>query len=54
MMRELCAQYPGYEFSKHKGYGTKEHIDLLRLHGPCEAHRRTFQPVADMLKAATR
>ena len=54
LMVELHERFPQYNFLKHKGYGTKEHIDLLRLHGPCEAHRRTFQPVADMLRAAAR
>src|SRR5512139_752369 len=54
LMVDLHERYPQYNFLKHKGYGTKEHIDLLRFHGPCEAHRRTFQPVADMLKAAAR
>jgi len=51
LMRELHDRYPQYNFRKHKGYGTREHIELLRLHGPCEAHRRTFQPIADMLRA---
>jgi ribonuclease HII len=54
LMRELHERYPLYNFQKHKGYGTKEHIDMLRLHGPCDAHRRTFQPVAGMLRAAGR
>jgi ribonuclease HII len=54
LMRELHERYPQYNFLKHKGYGTKEHIDMLRLHGPCAAHRRTFQPVAGMLQAAGR
>jgi len=54
MMLELHAQYPQYNFQKHKGYGTKEHLLLLGVHGPCEAHRRTFNPVARMLKGETR
>ena len=54
MMRELHDRYPQYNFKKHKGYGTKEHIELIRLHGPCGAHRRTFQPIADMLRAEAR
>lgn len=49
MMLELHAQYPRYNFHKHKGYGTKEHLQLINEHGPCEAHRRTFHPVARML-----
>lgn len=54
LMRDLHERYPQYNFLKHKGYGTREHIDMLRLHGPCDAHRRTFQPLADMLRAVPR
>lgn len=50
MMLELHERYPQYNFRKHKGYGTSEHLALLREHGPCEAHRRTFAPVAGMLQ----
>lgn len=45
LMVELAAQYPEYGFDRHKGYGTKAHLDALRLHGPCPAHRRGFAPV---------
>lgn len=41
-MTEMDLQYPGYGFAKHKGYGTKEHIEALKRLGPCEIHRRTF------------
>ena len=34
--------YPEYGFAKHKGYGTKAHMDALREFGPCPIHRRTF------------
>jgi ribonuclease HII len=46
LMVELDAQYPQYGFGRHKGYGVREHLEALRKHGPCPAHRRTFQPVA--------
>jgi len=49
IMRELHKKYPRYNFQKHKGYGTKEHLLLLREHGPCDAHRKTFSPVARLL-----
>ncbi len=39
---ELEAQYPQYQFAKHKGYGTKLHYAMLDQYGPCPAHRRTF------------
>jgi len=50
MMLELDRKFPLYHFRKHKGYGTKEHLVLLREHGPCEAHRKSFRPVAVMIK----
>lgn len=34
--------YPAYGFAKHKGYGTKAHMDALRRLGPCPIHRRSF------------
>ena len=39
---ELNAQYPQYQFAKHKGYGTKLHYEMLDQYGPCPAHRVTF------------
>ncbi len=39
---ELEAQYPQYQFAKHKGYGTKLHYAMLDQYGPCPAHRRSF------------
>lgn len=38
----LDEAYPQYNFKKHKGYGTKEHIDALIKYGPCEIHRPSF------------
>ena len=42
MMAEYEGTYAGYGFAKHKGYGTKEHIESLKRLGPCPIHRRTF------------
>ena len=50
MMTELCAQYPGYLFSKHKGYGTPEHQEALARLGPCAIHRRSFKRVQEALE----
>jgi len=44
-MVELDRRYPGYGFANHKGYGTPEHLAALRVHGVCEIHRRSFEPV---------
>jgi len=41
-MRDMDKEYPVYGFSKNKGYGTKQHIDALKEHGPCPIHRKTF------------
>lgn len=41
-MEELDAQYPGYGFAAHKGYGTKAHYQALDVLGPCPIHRRSF------------
>ena len=42
LMREYDKEYPQYGFAKHKGYGTKDHIEALRTYGPAPIHRRTF------------
>lgn len=42
MMAEYDEAMPGYGFGKHKGYGTKAHIESLKRLGPCPIHRRTF------------
>ena len=38
----LDAQYPQYGIAKHKGYGTKQHMDALRTYGPSPIHRKQF------------
>jgi ribonuclease HII len=40
--------YPQYGFSKHKGYGTAQHLAALQMHGACPEHRKTFRPVAEV------
>lgn len=42
IMEEYDSLYPEYGFAKHKGYGTKAHIDALKENGPCLIHRKTF------------
>jgi len=48
MMLEIDREFPEFGFAKHQGYGTKEHLEALRRHGPCRHHRRSFQPVAQL------
>ena len=49
IMREFAKKYTKYGFEKHKGYGTKSHIDILKKLGPCDIHRKSFDPVKSML-----
>jgi ribonuclease HII len=44
-MARLHERFPQYGFDRHKGYSTAEHLELLVKHGPCEIHRRSFDPV---------
>jgi ribonuclease HII len=46
MLHQLHEEFPQYGFASHKGYGTQEHLEALRVHGPCVHHRRYFAPVA--------
>ncbi len=45
LMRLLDVKYPGYQFSRHAGYATKEHRDAVSKLGPCRIHRRSFHGV---------
>lgn len=45
LMRDYDAEFPGYGFAGHVGYGTRSHFEALRQHGPCSIHRRTFRGV---------
>jgi|TARA_B100001741_G_scaffold267098_1_gene233182 ribonuclease HII len=49
IMVELDKKYPHYGFSKHKGYPTKLHLQILKKFGPCNDHRQTFKPVKTYL-----
>lgn len=42
LMEKLDKKYPQYQFNKHKGYGTRLHIEKLKEYGPCEIHRKSF------------
>lgn len=48
LMRNHALDFPQYGFERHMGYGTKLHLEALRIHGPCRLHRRSFQPVAQL------
>lgn len=42
-MYKIAPSYPNYNFGKHKGYGTKAHIDAIKEHGYSDIHRRSFK-----------
>jgi len=44
LMKDYDAQFPGYGFADHKGYGTPQHYEAIKRLGPCPIHRRTFAP----------
>ena len=46
---DLDKKYPKYGFARHKGYGTKLHLEMLAKMGPCEIHRRSFGPVKKLV-----
>lgn len=50
LITEDDKKYPEYQFSKHKGYGTKLHLEMLEKYGPCPIHRKSFAPVKNLLK----
>lgn len=49
-MANQAAQYPNYGFEKHVGYGTKLHLERLKLYGVSSLHRRSFKPVSSLLQ----
>ena len=49
IMTSMDQRFPGYEFFRHKGYGTALHLQRLRAYGPCAIHRRSFLPVRQAL-----
>jgi ribonuclease HII len=50
LMAELAASHPQYDFASNVGYGTPDHQRALREHGPCEAHRKDWAPIAELLQ----
>ncbi len=48
LMVGLDAEWPGYGFARHKGYGTAQHRAALDLHGPTSIHRCTWAPILQL------
>ncbi|MBU1167783.1 ribonuclease HII [Patescibacteria group bacterium] len=51
ILRDLHQEFPVYNFEKHKGYGTSEHLRALEEYGPCKYHRRSYRPVARLINS---
>ena len=49
LMEAYDERYPNYGFAKHKGYGTREHIEAIQRYGICSLHRKSFEPIRSML-----
>lgn len=49
LMREYAQSHPHYGWERNAGYGTPEHLEALRRHGPSPLHRRSFAPVAQLV-----
>lgn len=47
---QIDHDYPAYGFAKHKGYGTEAHMQALKTHGATPWHRKSFAPVAEVLR----
>ncbi len=48
IMQKFHKKYPEYGFDKYKGYGTSHHFKMLKKHGYCKIHRRSFYPIRDL------
>jgi ribonuclease HII len=49
-MREIAVKYPEYGFDRHVGYGTGLHLQMLKLYGVSDIHRKSFRPVQALLQ----
>lgn len=48
-MEQLDREFPEYGFAQHAGYGTKQHLQAIKQHGPTMHHRKTFEPIKSMI-----
>ncbi|CUI17004.1 ribonuclease HII [Candidatus Protochlamydia naegleriophila] len=49
LMNDYHLQWPQYGFNQHKGYATERHLEAILQHGPCQIHRRSFDPIKSMI-----
>lgn len=50
IMHEAASEFPEYGFDSHVGYGTKNHLEKLQLHGPCRLHRLSYKPLQTLVR----
>jgi len=48
IMLNYHKKYPQYGFDRHKGYGTKMHLKMIKKYGPCKIHRKSFKPIKNI------
>lgn len=53
LMQQYHEQFPEYNFSSHKGYGTAVHRKMIKKYGICEIHRQSFEPIKSLIKRRT-
>ncbi len=52
LMSDLAQQHPEYGWERNAGYGTKQHLSMLKTHGATQHHRKTFKPVHEAITAS--
>ncbi|NLK12191.1 MAG: ribonuclease HII [Candidatus Phytoplasma sp.] len=50
-MKQIALKYPEYGFEKHKGYGTKAHIEAIKKYGILPIHRKTYEPILSLIRS---
>lgn len=51
ILKDLANKYPQYAFDKNSGYGTKDHINALKLYGIIDEHRRSYKPIREIINS---
>lgn len=49
ILENLHKKFPQYGFDRHKGYGTQFHFEMIQKHGPCDIHRKSFEPIKSII-----
>ena len=50
-MKQIALKHPEYGFEKHKGYGTKAHIEAIKKYGVLPIHRKTYEPILSLIQS---